>query len=330
LSSPVAEQRASGSDPRRDGDIPWANAIFQQHWWLDAVAPGQWAETTVTSGGEVVAGLPYMIKKRHGLTILTQPPLMSTLGPWMKPADGKHGRRQHVEDEMLTELISQLPRHDLFHQQLSPAISNGLPFHWAGFTATTRYTCRLSGLADHDAVWNGFNENARRQIRKAGKHLAVRTDLGLEAFYEVNAETFERRGVPVPYDFAELSRLDAACVDRDARRMFFAVDASDRVIASVYLVWDRNAAYYLMAGYREDEIRGGPSLLVWEALKFASTVVDTFDFQGSMIESIDRFFRGFGATRVPFFFVSRESRRMGVLRAAQELGKAIRGRPRPA
>jgi hypothetical protein len=326
----VAVQPAgTPSDSRRVHDNPWAHSIFQQHWWLDAVAPGQWAEATVTKGGEGVAGLPYMIKKRHGLTILGQPQLMSTLGPWLKPADGKDGHRQHVEDELLTELISQLPKHDLFHQQLSPAISNGLPFHWAGFSAAVRYTCRLSGLADHDAVWNGFNDNAKRQIRKAERHLEVRTDLGLQAFYEVNAETFDRRGVPVPYDFTALSRLDAACVERDQRRILFAVDADDRVVAALYLVWDRNAAYYLMAGYREGPIRGGPSLLVWEALKFASTVVDTLDFQGSMIESIDRFFRGFGARRVPFLFVSSQSRRMRVLRAAQELGNAIRGRPRP-
>ena len=95
----------------------------------------------------------------------------------------------------------------------------------------------------------------------------------------------------------------------------------------VYLVWDRNAAYYLMAGYREKGAGGGASLLVWEALKFASTVVDTFDFQGSMIESIDRFFRGFGAMHVPFFFVSRESRRMRMLRAGQEFGRAVKRSP---
>ena len=109
--------------------------------------------------------------------------------------------------------------------------------------------------------------------------------------------------------------------------MFFAVDAKDQVVASVYLVWDRNAAYYLMAGYREQGAGGGASLLVWEALKFASTVVDTFDFQGSMIESIDRFFRGFVAVHAPFFFVSRESRRMRMLRAGQQFAKAVRRSP---
>ncbi len=304
---------------------PWTNSIFQQRWLLEAVAPGRCGESTVERDGEVVAGLPYMVKKRLGLTILTQPPLMSTLGPWLKPPEGKPARRRHVENEILAELIAGLPsRYDLFHQQLSPAMTNWLPFYWAGFTATTHYTCRLSGLDDLDAVWAGFNENARRQVRKAEKHLAVRTDLDLETFFDINAETFQRRGAAVPYEFDALSRLDRACAERNARRVFFAVDSQDRVAAATYLVWDRNAAYYLLAGFR-DGSGGAASLLVWEALKFASTVADTFDFQGSMIASIERFFRGFGAEQVPFFFVSKASRRMRLLRAGQELGRAIKG-----
>jgi hypothetical protein len=325
--------------PRRAGEVgesapggaaaenPWTHSIFQQHWWLDAVAPGSWGESKVEKDGEVVGALPYMVKRRYGLRVLSQPPLMSTLGPWLKPFEGKESRRAHVEKEVLGELIAQLPRFDLFHQQLPPAITNWLPFYWAGFSATTHYTYQLSGLSDHDAVWHGFNENARRQIRKAEKQLAVRTDLDLVTFFKINAETFERRGVPVPYPFDALSRLDRACDERRARRIFFAVDAKDQVVASVYLVWDRNAAYYLMAGFREGGSGGAASLLVWEALKFASTVVDTFDFQGSMIESIERFFRGFGAAQVPFFFVSNASRRMRVLREGQEIARAFRRAP---
>ena len=36
------------------------------------------------------------------------------------------------------------------------------------------------------------------------------------------------------------------------------------------------------------------STLQWEAIKFASSFVDEFDFEGTMIESIERFIRGLG------------------------------------
>lgn len=47
------------------------------------------------------------------------------------------------------------------------------------------------------------------------------------------------------------------------------------------------------------------SFLTWEAIKFSSGVTKTFDFEGSMIESVERFFRAFGAKQKPYFQVSK-------------------------
>lgn len=46
---------------------------------------------------------------------------------------------------------------------------------------------------------------------------------------------------------------------------------------------------------------GATSLCIWEAILFASTIVKKFDFEGSMIESIEKFFRAFGASQTPYF-----------------------------
>ena len=59
---------------------PYANSVFEQPWWLDIVAPGEWGEVTVKEGDETVARLPYVLQKGR----ITLPPLTQTLGPWMK------------------------------------------------------------------------------------------------------------------------------------------------------------------------------------------------------------------------------------------------------
>jgi hypothetical protein len=43
---------------------------------------------------------------------------------------------------------------------------------------------------------------------------------------------------------------------------------------------------------------------MWEAIKFASTVTESFDFEGSMIEPVERFFRAFGARQTSYHTVS--------------------------
>jgi hypothetical protein len=49
------------------------------------------------------------------------------------------------------------------------------------------------------------------------------------------------------------------------------------------------------------------SLLMWESIKFASSFVDEFDFEGTMVESIERFIRGFGAAQSPYFQLTKVS-----------------------
>ncbi len=46
------------------------NYLFQQPWWLNAVAPGQWDTIVVEHGGRVVGRFPYIKKQRLGLTYI--------------------------------------------------------------------------------------------------------------------------------------------------------------------------------------------------------------------------------------------------------------------
>jgi hypothetical protein len=224
----------------------------------------------------------------------------------------------------MTELIEGLPRFDLFRQNFQHSITNWLPFYWRGFLQTTRYTYRLEDLSDLDGLWSGLAENVRRAVRKAEKALSVREDLGLEEFLRLNALTFSRQGTEAPYSDELVGRLDAACAERDVRKMFFAEDAGGRLHAALYVIWDSDSAYNLMLG-SDPDVRGSgaSSLVMWEAIKFASTVTRAFDFEGSMIESIERSFRSFGGCQAPYFQVSRMSRRMKLLHSSKELLKSL-------
>lgn len=298
------------------------NSIFDEPWWLDALAPSAWDAVEVEHAGRVVARLPYVKRTRRGLTVLTQPGLTQSLGPAIEETDGKYARRLELEKERYTALIEALPPFHLFQQSFSTRVTNWLPFHWAGFAATVRYTYRIEDLSDPDAVWSEFSESARRQIRKAEKQVEVRDDLPFAEFLELNAATYVRQGIPNPNSDAVLRRLDAAATANGARRLLSAVDADDRVRAAIYVVYDARSAYYLLGGRHLDFPSGGePSLLLWNAIRAASETSAAFDFEGSMIESIERFFRSFGARQVPYFRVT-EAR--GAARGLQAL-RSLRG-----
>lgn len=280
--------------------------IFHQPWWLEAVAPGRWGAVSVDRGGETVARLPYVVRGPRRMRVLSQPPLTPYLGPWVARAPGaKEATAAGDQIELLTELESRLPHASAFRQKCDPRMLGVLPFIWAGYRAEVRYTYRLEDLRSEQALWDGLSGNIRREIRKARRRVKVRDDLSLEALHTVWAKTFARQGLPHP-DHERLDRIEAACAPRAARSMLFACDDDERVHAVAYVVSDQHTSYYLLGGGDPDlRTSGAASLLMWEAILRARGEREVFDFEGSMLKPVERFFRAFGGRQSPYLYLSR-------------------------
>lgn len=312
--------------------------LFHRDWWLDAVARGSWDAVEVSRGGSVVARLPFVARGPRRMRMLTQPPLTQFLGPWTaRTPDAKPATALGDEMALQAELEAGLPDAAAFRQKFSPDVTGVLPFLWAGYRAEVRYTYRLEDLDSEDGLWSGLAGNIRREIRKARTRVTVREDLGLDRLQQVWAKTFARQGLPPP-DHALLERVEAACAPRDSRATLFAVDDADRVHAVAYLVWDGEVTYYLLGG-GDPELRtsGASSLLMWEAILRARKVGRVFDFEGSMLQPVERFFRAFGSRQTPYLLVSRVNRTAaaalavrGLARRQGEMLRMLPGRARQA
>lgn len=301
--------------------------IFEEAWWLDAVCgPGNWGEVCVEHGGVVHARLRYSIKRKFGFQVLSVPTLTQTLGPWISDTGATSANSLSRQKELTQALIDQLPPHALFEQSFHRSITNWLPWYWRGFEQTTCYTYRLEDLSNLEDIWKGFQENIRREIRKAEHRygLQVRTDFDVEEFLNLDEMTFKRQGMCLPYSRELVHRIDAACAQRNQRKIFVVQAPDGRLHAAVYLVWDENSAYYLMGG-ADPALRnsGAGSLAIWSAIQHAATVSRSFDFEGSMVEPIERFFRAFGGRQVPYFQVRRFNNRS--LKALWCLKRAVKG-----
>jgi hypothetical protein len=210
----------------------------------------------------------------------------------------------------------------------SPALTNWLPFYWAGFQATVRYTYRIEDLSDLDRVRGDFGETVRRDIRRAESAVEVRHDLPLEDLLRLEAQTYARKGQrSAPPDL--IRRLDAACAMRGARRILGAVDGQGRTHAALLVVWDEGTLYALINA-RDPEIQtvGSNTILYWEAIRLASQVSRVFDFEGSMVEPIEHFMRAFGGRQTPYLSVTRSSLKGRSALAARATQRRLSGRAR--
>jgi hypothetical protein len=255
------------------------------------------------------------------------PKLTPFLAPELKPSSGKPVTRLATEHKLLDGLIEALPPFDYLSYTFDPSFTNWLPFYWKGFQGTLRATYVLDDLSDLDAVWHGMADRARTEIRKAEKRLVVVEDDDASSLANTVRSTFAHQGRDAPFDAELLDRLQRAVAEHDAGVVLSAVDTDGTAHASLMLVWDGTKTYYLVGGsLRDPRGSGAQSLLLWHAIQRASARAPMFDFEGSMLEGVARFFRSFGAQPEPYVQVTGASRRVRLGVAARDLIRGVTGR----
>ncbi len=303
--------------------------IFSKDWWLDAVCgENNWDVVLVEKGGQIVATMPYYIKHKMGLKLIVQPLLTQHNGPYLKyPKGQKYYKKLSWEKKLIDELIEQLPHFDSFSQNFSHMITNYLSFYWKGFQQTTRYTYIIENISLEDLEKN-FETDIRRRRRKAEKMgVKVFESDDIEIFYKLNKMTFDRQGKKIPYSIEFIKNFYQKVKTNNACKMYFAKDNYNNIIAANFLVYDDTTVYYLMGGIEPTKKDlGGMDVVQFESIKFALQNGKRFDFEGSMIESIEKYFRSFGAKQVPYFAVSNMSRRMASLYYGRKLMHSLLGK----
>ena len=223
------------------------------------------------------------------------------------PEEQKTESRLVYDKEIINKLLDKLPDVPIFRQNFHYSFTNWQSLCWRGFNQTTCYTYVIEDLSDLETVFKNFSKTAKKNIRKAEKTVEVYNDGNIEDFCKINKKIFERQGISYPYSLDFLKRIDDACSKNNSRKIFYAKDETGKIYSAIYIIWDAESAYLLMSG-SETKLRNYncKTLLVWEAIKYASKVTKRFDFEGSMIERIAEYNRQFGAVPKPYHYIFRE------------------------
>lgn len=288
-------------------NIDSSNSIFETDLWLDCVAENSWEKIEILNkNGDIDAAFPIFKSKRYGFKIVQTPALTQTLGIYIKDTGAKLTKKLEREKKLINQIIDQLPKNVNFDLNLDINNEYILPFIWRGFKVEPRFSYQLENLENLDVVWSGFKENIKTDIRKAQKKVEIRKDMGIDTLIEMQEKTFKRQNRSLPFDKELIKKIDERLGKNDASLLLCAVDEENNVHAATYFIYDEKRCYYLLSGgdpeYRNS---GATSLLVWEGIKFAADHSIVFDFEGSMIEDIERFVRGFGAKPKVYYRVTK-------------------------
>ena len=285
--------------------------IFSQDWWLDSVTIDKgmdWDVCIVEKNNRIVGALPYVFKKKYGKLIIIQPLLTQSLFPWIQCEHDNYTKTLSRRKKVLSELIKAIPRNLFFYQEYHYSLTDWQPFFWKNYKQTTNYTYILNLKYTVDDLWSRLSQNIKGDIKKSEKRFGIEivNDDGVDQLYSLLEKTFGRQDKQTPYSKKFLSNIDVACKLRGCRSIYLAKDQDEKVHAAVYIVRDHNTSYYLVGG-GDPELRnsGATSLCLWRAICNEKDRSHFFDFEGSMIQGVERFFRGFGAEQISYFSIQK-------------------------
>lgn len=286
----------------KEKEIP----LFSKSWYLDAVCgENDWDILMIKKGGEIAVTMPVLKKKKFGFSLSRMPLITPYLGPYFP----EKFRSIKQKEKLIRALIEELPKVDFFDQNFHHSITNWLPFYWEGFEASVRYSFLIDLEKELEEIYGNIDSDYRNnKIPKAQKIVSIVSDRSLEEFFDIHEKTFTRQGLSSPFSFGFFKKFDKVLNAQNSRIMFFAIDKKEQIHSVVYLIWDENRAYFLMAGDDPSFRNSGVGvLIVWEAIKYAKEVLGKkhFDFCGSVIEPITRVRRNFGGEQVGYFNVKK-------------------------
>jgi len=291
-------------------------SIFSQPWWLDAVCgKDNWNVSIVEKGGNIFATMPYYIENKLGFSIIKNPKLTQTMGIYFNyPKNQKYYKKLSFEKEMIDKLLMQLPKFDSISMSFNYNYSNLLPFYWHGFKSSVSYTYIIDNIPLEE-LEEKFKTDVRRRRRKAEKlGVIVYEDTNIEDIYRLSKMTFERQGINIPYSFNLAKNIYSIATKHNSCKMFFA-KYDNEVIAAIFLIYDNNSVYYIMGGIDPDKKNlGAMDLLQHESIKFAIKSNRIYNFEGSMIESIEKYFRSFGSIQKPYYQIKKTNSKLLKLR----------------
>ncbi len=297
--------------------------IFCRSWWLKAVCPNGFEILILRKAGRIVAGMPLPAFRKWGYTIIGTPQLTQTLGVLLLPST-KTTYRDRFSDEVgvLEALVEAIPKFSYFSVKFHYSFTNWLPFYWDGYQQTTRYTYAINDLTDLNKVFSNFAYSKKKNIKKAEQLVTVHNDLSVKDFYANQAMTLSKQGESISYKYGLFKRVYDAVFENSAGRIWYAVDGQKNIHAAIFVVFDKKSAYYLISSIDPDyRSSGATTLLLREAIIYVSQYTKRFDFEGSMIRSVEHSFRKFGAVQTPYFNITKDNRHLLVKTGLRMLGR---------
>jgi lipid II:glycine glycyltransferase (peptidoglycan interpeptide bridge formation enzyme) len=179
------------------------------------------------------------------------------------------------------------------------------PFIWNNFKVIPNYTYKIDLSQDLSIISSSMSTERRNDLKRTIKDgIQIKLEQNMEIVLKLVEQSLERSNKnnykttlnKILFEFADHTNSFAFCAYKNSQP-----------IAVAFCIYDQNNVFYLLGGYdsKEKHNTAGASC-VFASIEYSKSLgVKYFDFEGSMVEKIEKYFRGFGGDIVPYYTINK-------------------------
>lgn len=265
---------------------------------------------------QMTGGFYYLKTKKFGFDFIKLPPYTPHCGLfYQSDSKNKASANSHAKEVMqeVCTYFSSL-KSALTILAFPANVVDMQAFIWGKYKVVPNYTYRIDLAQSMEEIRSHFDPKNRNAINKALKE-GVETALNAyskEEVFRFFKENLSATGANIYEEILQKIMLEFSS---DANAFCFSAHQNGRLLGMVYCIFDREACYYLLGSVdKQAGIQGVNNLLVQKGIERAKELgCNIFDFEGSMLKGVEKFFRSFGPELFPYFTVNKAALPLEIL-----------------
>lgn len=282
--------------------------VFASEKWLAVYAESLQMVGIYKDENQLIGGFYFLNSKKFGFKFIKLPPYTPHCALYFKNEAKNVSSELNFSKEIMQALCDYLESQKFALCVLAfPSLIRDMQsFFWNDYKVVPHYTYRIDLSKSIEDIQANFDSKNRNAINKALKEQVTvhENSMSNESLYQYFSQTLHKAGANV-YE----SELKAIFTEFSDSENSFALQAKlgDKIIGTVFCVYDKKNCYYLLAGIdKEIKMQGINNLLVLKCIEKAKNLgCAVFDFEGSMLKGVEKFFRSFGPELVPYYTINK-------------------------
>ena len=267
----------------------WHETIYGYSWYLDAATPS-WSGLVLD---DYTAVMPLVCNKKMGVWYVLNLPFVQYTSIY----------GSEPNQEMLKLFIDAIPpKFKLIDTNIFLPFEPKLTFG----EIKKRTNLIIEPQASHDLYKKSYNTNTKRNLKKAesfGIYLEEEEEdpeLMISTYIRFKKIKYNTQSKPEVYK--RLRSIIADSIKRNRGKLFYAYAKNGQFIGASYFVTSTSRSIYLFsASDPEVDLQGAMFKIIDHQLNNISGKDLILDFEGSEIEGIARFYRGFGTKTMTYY-----------------------------